>query len=71
MSEQRRVGASATALQTEKSTKLFWQKVKRTKTSSLLPISVDNATGTIDVADHCRRSHNESFIKLLCPSRPN
>ena len=51
------LNALATALQTDKSIKLFWQKVKRTKTSSPLPISVDNATGTIDVADHWR-SHN-------------
>ena len=54
MSEQRRADALATALQTDKSTKLFWQNVKRTKKSSSLSISVDNATGTTDVADHWR-----------------
>ena len=61
MSEQRRADALATALQTDKSTKLFWQKFKRTKKSSPLPISVDNATGTIDVADHWR-SHYDSIF---------
>ena len=60
-SEQRRADALATALQTDKSTKLFWQKVKRTKKSRPLSISVDNATGTIDVADHWR-SHYESIL---------
>ena len=61
MSEQRRADALATALQTDKSTKLFMQKVKRTKKSSPLPISVDSATGTIDVADHWR-SHYKSIL---------
>ena len=62
MSEQRRADALATALQIDKSTKLFWQKVKRTKKSSPLPILVDNATGTIDVADHWR-SRYESILQ--------
>ena len=62
MSEQRRADALATALQIDKSTKLIWQKVKRTKKSSPLPILVDNATGTIDVADHWR-SRYESILQ--------
>ena len=70
MSEQRRADALATALQTDKSTKLFWQKVKRTKKSSPLPISIDNATGTIDVADHWR-SHYESVLNSSAQIRPN
>ena len=61
MSEQHRADALATALHTDKSTKLFWQKVKCTKKSSPLPISVNNATGTIDVADYWR-SHYESIL---------
>ena len=70
MSEQRRADALATALQTDKSTKLFWQKVKRTKKSSPLPISIDNATGTIDVADHWR-SHYESILNSSAQSGLN
>ena len=61
MSEQHRADASATASETDKSTKLFWQKVRRTNRSSPLSISVDNATGTKDVADHWR-SHYESIL---------
>ena len=69
MSEQRRADALATALQTDKSTKLFWQKVKRTKKSSPLPISIDNATGTTDVADHWR-SHYECILNSSSQAGP-